>query len=226
MYKIKGYIDLHDASRSEYAVSQLMEALGIRNAARDGSREQVVIDCCQEEFNERAVVSALRLLAVFTAKGRVCVTRSSEENTEEDSRWRYVFDTRKRVFERMNASIVFWETDRTGAFRGRGELKLALDPDPAVREENIRAVEATLEDEFDSISISECGHAAVYFEGQEFEADKMAYSLELILEHIEEAYICIGRVDDGPDMDTVERWRFTIHDGKLACQCATSINWE
>ena len=225
MYKIKGSIDLHDTARSGYAVSQLMKALGISDTARDSSEKQVIIDCCPEEFSEKAVVSALRSLAVFTARGRICVTRTSEEDTGEDSQWRYVFDTRKKVFERMNANIV-WETDRTGAFRGRGELKLVLDPDPVVRKENIRAVEATLEDEFESISISEYGHAAVYFESQEFEADEMAYSLELILEHIEEAYICIGRVDDGPDMDTVKRWKFTIHDGKLACQCATSINWE
>lgn len=102
MYKIKGFIHLHDTSRSGYAVSQLMEALGIRNAARDSSREQVIIDCCPEEFNERAVVSALRSLAVFTAKGRVCVTRSSEENAKEESQWRYVFDMRKKVFERVN----------------------------------------------------------------------------------------------------------------------------
>lgn len=110
MYKIKGFIHLHDTSRSRYAVSQLMEALGIGNAARDGSREQVIIDCrpedcydlifisCNDGFKaaEEEVLEALNRAARYVLRGNVDIDTVSDDGAHL-TRQRYCLEDGKFV---------------------------------------------------------------------------------------------------------------------------------
>lgn len=217
MYKVRGNIILRDTVRSGYAVSKLIRALGLERLDED-IEKYLSIDCHPEEFDEKAVLSALDDIAIFACGGCVYVTEPDvqEEGVEGGNTWRYTYDVRKESFVRMNARVV-WEKDPTGDYRGRGLLKVIGDP--------VETADA-LGSLFSSVSIRNDGNIAVSYNGPDFDPEYTTSSLKSVAGYVQSGTICIGRTDDGPDMGGVARWKFIFHDGQLTCKWATDMKWQ
>lgn len=202
------------ADRTTDAVIRLMCALEENQAQLIKSRLE--IDCCLEKFDEDAVLSALDGIAVFVCSGSLKVTDlEAQEKGEEGSAWRYVFDPDKEKFVRMNARVV-WEEDRTGAYRGKGWLKVS---------DGAPQVEKILSGSLFRVSVRDNGIIAVSYKGRDFDPTGTAAILQSIAEYAQAGSVIIGRADDGPDMAGVERWKFMFGDGKMTFKIASSVNW-